>query len=85
MDKIIYILFVAVFLFIIYLGYKLIKWVNILYEKVKKPECHLCGTETELEWVCEKCDEFYCDNCSANYTFHSPIDYNCCKGCSVHY
>jgi hypothetical protein len=85
MDKIIYILFVVVFSFIIYLGYKLIEWVNVFYDKVKKPECHCCGYETELEMVCEKCDDFYCENCSAPFTIHTQIDYNCCESCYLIY
>lgn len=49
--------------------------------KVELPKCHVCGKDTELESVCEICDQFYCDDCSATFTIHNQIDFNCCEIC----
>lgn len=46
------------------------------------PQCHICGRDTEREWVCDRCNEFYCDNCSAPFTLHNQIDYPCCESCN---
>lgn len=58
-------------------------WKAYLERKKKmEPHCHLCGKETEIDFVCEKCEEFYCEDCSAKYTIHTQIDYSCCESCS---
>jgi hypothetical protein len=33
-------------------------------------------------WICERCNEIYCENCSATMTYHNTIDYSCCCNCS---
>lgn len=48
-------------------------------------KCHICGELNEEEWECEKCNEIYCENCSAPFTYHSPIDYNCCIDCATYH
>lgn len=53
-------------------------WIKHL-ENIK---CHICGDINEEEWICEKCDQVYCENCSADFTYHSPIDFNCCEDCA---
>ena len=44
-------------------------------------KCHICSGKTDEEWVCEICDEYYCENCSSTYNQFSQIDYNCCRNC----
>lgn len=47
-------------------------------------ECHICiNTENDTKlYECEKCGELYCYKCSASFTIHSQIDYNCCEQCA---
>ena len=44
--------------------------------------CHICVDQNEEEWLCERCNQVYCESCSAQYTYHSQIDYNCCESCA---
>ncbi len=53
--------------------------------KMPKPNCHCCGGETEKEWVCERCERHYCDNCSAPFTYMNQIDFPCCEDCGKIY
>ena len=59
-----------------------LEWVlqtkSILIEEYK---CHICKSNTSEEYVCEICDEYYCEGCSSTYNQFSQIDYNCCKEC----
>ena len=67
---------IMLILAIIFATYYLIKtW------KIPNPHCHCCGGETEPEWVCERCERFYCHNCSAPFTYMNQIDFPCCKDC----
>ena len=44
--------------------------------------CHLCYTQdVDEEVVCERCEENFCFSCSAQFTLHGRIDYNCCYMC----
>ena len=45
--------------------------------------CHNCYTmKVDEDCVCERCEQYYCDKCSARMTYHNQIDYNCCCNCS---
>jgi hypothetical protein len=44
--------------------------------------CHICGKPITKEYLCNYCDEYYCDDCSAKYDQFSQIDCNCCKKCA---
>lgn len=48
-------------------------------------KCHICGNQNKEEWVCERCDQIYCESCSAKYDCFSQIDYNCCSNCVDNY
>jgi len=50
--------------------------------KMPPPNCHCCGRETEKEWICERCNQHYCDNCSAPFTYMNQIDFPCCEDCA---
>ena len=48
----------------------------------KKEYCHIC--EKNGSYVrCKHCDEVFCEDCSAVYSEHNQIDYNCCKNCAI--
>jgi len=46
-----------------------------------QPHCHICGNETEYDWVCDKCGEHFCEDCQTPFTYHNQIDYPLCKKC----
>lgn len=48
-----------------------------------KHYCHICYSETEPEFICEICDEYYCDQCSYIYTIHYQYQGSLCYECSV--
>ena len=77
-------------IFILITCFIIIAILLISYYKIKnwkpEPQCHCCGGITEKEWICDRCGEFYCDNCSAPFTIHTQIDYPCCEYCyNVYY
>lgn len=47
-------------------------------------ECHICtNTEEESEiYICERCNNYFCDECSSSYDIFSQIDYSCCERCA---
>lgn len=49
---------------------------------MKKEECHVCGKQDVELYLCEKCEELFCDDCSAIYNQFTQIDYNCCETCA---
>ena len=57
------------------MSFKLIK------DKGSEFSCHICGTLTEEDWVCKKCDQHYHPGCAVSMTYHNQIDYNCCSEC----
>jgi len=44
--------------------------------------CHICGKPTTKDYLCEKCDNFYCEDCHAVYNQFSQRDFSCCKKCA---
>ena len=44
-------------------------------------ECHICGEITNCN-ICQRCDNYYCDECSSTYNQFTQIDYNCCELCA---
>ena len=48
----------------------------------EKQECHVCGKQDVELYVCKKCEELFCDECSALYNQFTQIDYNCCETCA---
>ena len=41
--------------------------------------CHICGEKTD--WICEKCDEYVCGDCTVGYTQFNQVDYTLCSKC----
>jgi hypothetical protein len=55
-----------------------------LWEFDQIQECHICTnnkTNSELN-ECERCNNYYCEECSSTFNQFSQIDYNCCEKCS---
>ena len=50
-------------------------------EYLKLPRCYYCDEITSEEYLCEKCDELYCENCSAQATFYNNPEKSCCLSC----
>lgn len=51
-------------------------------EYLKIPRCYYCDEITSEEYLCEGgCGELYCESCSAQITYHSFIEKNCCESC----
>lgn len=49
--------------------------------KEEKYYCHICGAETDVEYLCDSCDNYYCDTCSYVFTqFNSEGNY--CHECA---
>ena len=44
--------------------------------------CDICESEVNEVYMCENCNNNYCDDCSSVYNQHTQIDYNCCEPCS---
>lgn len=51
-------------------------------EEIEEPICYNCYSDTDVDMICTKCDEFFCYNCGAHSTYHRMIDYNCCASCA---
>jgi len=51
-------------------------------QEVKQVVCEICEKTVKEVYMCEKCEQMYCDNCGATYNAFTQIDYNCCKGCA---
>ena len=50
---------------------------------MNKIHCHICySTNVDEEFICERCDQYYCEDCAAIFNSISQIDYNCCYECS---
>ena len=46
----------------------------------EKTYCHICGEEAEI--ICTRCEQQFCDKCSAVYDQFTQIDYDCCINCA---
>ena len=43
--------------------------------------CHICYT-TDVEFKCDMCDKYYCEECSYTYTIHYQHQGGRCYWCS---
>ncbi|MBC7750067.1 MAG: ASCH domain-containing protein [Methylotenera sp.] len=43
--------------------------------------CYVCNNTEEVH-VCQKCDNFYCQDHASKYNQFTQIDYDCCENCS---
>ena len=44
--------------------------------------CHICYDETDPEFVCDTCGEYYCEQCSYIYSLHYQHQGARCYICS---
>jgi len=44
--------------------------------------CYICFGQTEEDFVCDRCDEHYCEKCSYTYTLHYQHEGARCYRCS---
>lgn len=45
--------------------------------------CHICySTNIDEDFVCDRCEEYYCWDCSCTYDIHTQCDSNLCYECS---
>jgi hypothetical protein len=44
-------------------------------------ECHICGEITNCN-ICQRCNNYYCDDCASKYNQFTQIDYSCCDRCA---
>ena len=44
--------------------------------------CHICYTIEDELFICDKCDELYCLDCSYTYTIHFQYEGCMCHWCS---
>ncbi len=45
--------------------------------------CHICYTlNVDDEFICDKCENYYCEDCSYSYTIHFQYEGGLCYHCS---
>lgn len=45
--------------------------------------CHICyTTKVDDEFTCDKCENYYCFDCSYTFTIHYQYEGNLCYWCS---
>lgn len=43
--------------------------------------CHICYS-LDVEFICDRCDEYYCEDCSYSFTQHYQYHGSRCHFCS---
>ncbi len=45
--------------------------------------CHICyTTNVDEDFVCDQCDQYYCEDCSYTYSLHFQYEGSLCYDCS---
>lgn len=45
--------------------------------------CHICySLNTDDDFICDRCDQYYCEDCSYTFTLHYQLEGNRCYWCS---
>jgi hypothetical protein len=44
--------------------------------------CYICYEFEDELFICDRCDNWYCYECSYSYTYHNPYEGNLCYLCS---
>jgi len=47
--------------------------------------CYICYAQTDPEWICETCDEHYCEDCSYTFSLHYQFQGSQCYQCADQY
>lgn len=49
---------------------------------MEKKHCYICYKQVDGEFICEICDELYCDECSYTFSLHYQFQGSMCYNCS---
>jgi hypothetical protein len=44
--------------------------------------CEICNVITEQDWICDRCESFYCEDCSYSFTIHYQFQGSRCYQCA---
>lgn len=44
--------------------------------------CHICFGKTDEDFLCDRCEEYYCEDCSYTFTLHYQYEGSLCYWCS---
>lgn len=45
--------------------------------------CHICySTNIDEDFVCDRCNQYYCDDCSYTFSIHFQYEGSLCYECS---
>lgn len=44
--------------------------------------CHICFGKTYEDFLCDRCEEYYCEDCSYTFTLHYQYEGSLCYWCS---
>lgn len=52
-------------------------------EEYPFPVCYICkSTNLEENWICDRCDQLYCEDCSYTFTLHYQFQGSRCYHCA---
>jgi hypothetical protein len=50
---------------------------------MSKIHCHICySTNVDEDFICDKCDQYYCEDCSYTFSLHYQHEGARCYWCS---
>lgn len=53
---------------------------------MSKIHCYICySTRVEADWICDRCEEIYCEECSYIFSLHYQHQGNRCHQCAGQY
>jgi hypothetical protein len=44
--------------------------------------CYICFNITDEDFLCDRCEEYYCEDCSYTFTLHYQYEGSLCYWCS---
>lgn len=44
--------------------------------------CYICYSQTDIEMICDRCEEHYCDDCSYTFSLHYQFQGSRCYSCA---
>lgn len=51
-----------------------------------KPHCHICYSfRIDTDFICDTCDNFYCEDCSYTFSLHYQFQGSRCYQCADQY
>jgi hypothetical protein len=50
---------------------------------MQKIHCHICySLDIDEDFICDRCEEYYCEDCSYTFTIHYQYEGSLCYYCS---